>query len=404
MASPVITVEIAFATNPLSASAWTDVTAYLLRIPRIKRGRQNELNRIEAGEAEIVFNNLDRRFDPTNTASPYYPNVIPMKRIRISATYSAVTYRLFTGFIENWPPLWPLDGTATTAIRCVDGFKVLNLNKLTTTLPSEYSGWAVASLMVAAGFLSADYSAIGGQTKVLAQTLNETPALQRLQDIVDAENGLAFFRGDGVLEFQNRHYRLIQSIANTSQATFGDGGSSELGYTDLQPSYDDVSIWNEVRITPLGSTVQVASDATSQLQYGKRTLPKTLIIADASGAGGPTETDEAASAAAWLLANYKDPALRFVSITIAGASVPATHWYQVLNRTISERITVVKRPPGGGAAISQECYIESVEHRIGGYVDEWHTTWQLSPASALTYWVMDNATLSIMDSTTRLAY
>ncbi len=296
-----------------------------------------------------------------------------------------------------------MDGTATTTLHCVDGFKILNLNKLTTTLSQEYSGWAVASLMAAAGFVSADYSASNGQTLVLAQVLQETSALQALQNIVDAENGLAFFRGDGVLEYQNRHYRLLTTASNTSQATFGDSGV-ELAYEELKPSYDDTQIWNEVRITPSGSTVQSASDATSQLQYGKRTLPKTLIIADASGVGGPTEEEEAAQAAAWLLANYKNPALRFVSITIAGAAAPTTHWTQILNRTISDRITVVKRPPGGGAAISQDCLIESVEHSIGRNIDDWRTTWQLSPASATAYWVMDNTILSVLDSTTRLAY
>jgi hypothetical protein len=404
MASPVITVEIAFTTNPYAVPVWVDVTSYLESIPRIKRGRQDELNRFEAGEAEVILNNLDRRFDPTNTAGAYYPNVLPLRRIRITAVFSAVTYRLFTGFVEGWPPEWPLDGTANITLHCVDGFKLFNLNKLNTTLAQEFSGDAVNTLLTFIGWPAGDRSVSSGQSLITVNTLTGTTVLQRLQDITDAENGVIFIRGDGALVFQNRHYRLTTAASTTSQATFGDSGV-ELPYSDLQPSYDDSQIWNDVRVTAAGGTEQTASDSTSQTTYGQRTLSKSgLILADASGFGGATANEEAANAAGWLLAIYKDPALRFTSLTIRGVATPATLWLQILNRTISDRITVLKRPPGGGAAISQECFIESVEHQIGENVDDWRTTWQLSPTSALTYWILDSTTLSVLDSTTRLAY
>lgn len=406
MTSPTITVEIAFATNPLSAPTWVDVTSYLVSIPLIRRGRQHELNRIEAGEATVVLNNLDRRFDPTNTAGPYYPNVLPMRRIRISATYSATTYRLFTGFIEGWPPEWPLDGSATTTLQCVDGFKILNLIKLTTTLPSEFSGWAAATVLSTAGWPAGDTSATGAgsNTFVQAQVMAETPALQRLQDIVDAENGLAYIRGDGVLVYQNRHWRYENSTSVTSQATIGDG-VGELPYTKLELSYDDSQIWNDVRITPTGGTVQTASDSTSQSIYAKRTLARTLIIGDASGVGGNTQAVEAKSAAQYLLANYKEPALRATSASVRPVSdATGALWTQILNRTLSDRITTTKRPPGGGAAITGDYFIEAIEHRIGNVAEDWETTWQLSPANAQAFWIMQNATFGLLDSTTRLAY
>jgi hypothetical protein len=169
------------------------------------------------------------------------------------------------------------------------------------------------------------------------------------------------------------------------------------------PSYDDSQIWNDVRVTADGGTVQTASDATSQAAYFKRTLAKSgLWIGDASGIGGATPDEEASNAAQWHLANYKDPALRFKSVTVAGASGDSV-WTQMLSREISNRITVVRRPPGGGAAISAEVFIEAVEHRIGGNIIDWRTTWQLSPASSLTYLTLDHATLGVIDAN-RLAY
>jgi hypothetical protein len=79
-------VEIAFQTPPRSSSpVWTDVTDYVVDVPQTRRGKQHELNRSETGTGTLVLDNSDRRFDPTYTSSPYWPNVKPMKRCRIRA-------------------------------------------------------------------------------------------------------------------------------------------------------------------------------------------------------------------------------------------------------------------------------------------------------------------------------
>jgi hypothetical protein len=115
----------------IAGSDWTDVSASV-RSTSIGRGRDHELSRSQAGQSTTELSNLDRRFDPTNVASPYYPYVIPMRQIRISAVWSAVTYPLFTGYIEDWGPTWlprPIKGggDAVARVRAVDGFKVLSL-------------------------------------------------------------------------------------------------------------------------------------------------------------------------------------------------------------------------------------------------------------------------------------
>jgi len=222
--------------------------------------------------------------------------------------------------------------------------------------------------------------------------------------VPDQRAHLVHHRGDGVLVYQNRHWRYENSTSVTSQATIGDG-VGELPYTKLELSYDDSQIWNDVRITPTGGTVQTASDSTSQSTYAKRTLARTLIIGDASGVGGNTQAVEAKSAAQYLLANYKEPALRATSASVRPVSdATGALWTQILNRALSDRITTTKRPPGGGAAITGDYFIEAIEHRIGNVAEDWETTWQLSPANAQAFWIMQNATFGLLDSTTRLAY
>lgn len=71
--------------NFTSAFNWTDVSQYVLfdeGPPKVTRGKQHETDAIRAGTANYRLWNIDRRFDPSNIASPYYPNVVPMRRVR----------------------------------------------------------------------------------------------------------------------------------------------------------------------------------------------------------------------------------------------------------------------------------------------------------------------------------
>ena len=410
MAYPSITVEIQFQPDPFTAiPVYTDVTAYVKSIPSIRRGRQNVFTSIEAGEATIVLDNRDRRYDPTYIYSPHYPYVTPMRRVRIKAVWNSTTYTIFTGFVEEWPPAWEASNQdAQITIRCVDGFKFFNLYSLTGSYSAEFSNYAVTSILNATGWPSGDRNIGAGQAFIASQTLTNKSALSHLQDIAAAESGLFFIDGQGRATFQGRHYRLKTSVATTSQATFGDGGGSELPYQSLQPNYDDSQIWNVISVTADGGTEQISTDADSKGMYFKRTLTLNgLIVGDASPYGGNSQDNEAKGMADWLLAQYKDPTYRFDAISLEGG-VSDTLWPQMLGRTISDRITVKRRPPpSGSTTLSKECWIEAVEHRITNITASylrWQTKWQLSEATAHGWWLLDDTTYSVLDSTTIPAF
>lgn len=67
---------------------WTDVSRFFVG-GGSKRGRQHELDQIEAGTGTITVRNTDRRFDPTNAAGPYYGKLLPMRRLRLRWTAPA---------------------------------------------------------------------------------------------------------------------------------------------------------------------------------------------------------------------------------------------------------------------------------------------------------------------------
>lgn len=396
---PSIFIEAAFTTNPGASPAWQDITTYARRFSSA-RGRQHELDLDVAGLCDVEVDNNDRRFDPTNVAGAYYPNVLPMRRFRIRARWNDTYYGIFDGFVEDWSQVWPTagGGFALTPIRVVDAFKVYALAEVSATYSAENAGTRIANVLTAVSWPAGLTSIAGGISTVPAATLDKVSALQHMQSITDSEGGRLFIRGDGTFTFQNRHSPSTGTYA-TSQATFGDGGGSELPYQSLTAAYDDSQIWNSVTATRTGGTDQTASDTTSQASFFKRSLTKTGLL---------IQTDnEALSKAQYLLTRWKDARLRFTQLQINPRMDPDNLWPHVLGRELGDRITVKRRPPGGGAVMSQVCFIEAIRHEVDRN-KTWLTTWQLSTEgindSPGPFWILDDPTLSALGTSTRLTY
>lgn len=137
MTKPAYTVQVAFGVNPLTdptSGQWVDVTPYV-RSFSTRRGRNHELGRTQAGTAQIVLDNTDRRFDPTNGSSPYSPNVRPMQHVRIRALHQSTTYDVFRGYVQDFGQQWggpaPAGkGDAFVPLQAVDAFLPLQLAQI----------------------------------------------------------------------------------------------------------------------------------------------------------------------------------------------------------------------------------------------------------------------------------
>jgi hypothetical protein len=132
---PEFAVEIAFTTLPTAdPQVWTNATPYV-RALSIRRGRQDELARVETGTLDLLLDNRDARFNPENTSSPYYPNLVPKRQVRVLARSGATTATLFTGFCGGFPQEWPDAGTdAIVRLGAVDLMGLLA--RLTSSPPT----------------------------------------------------------------------------------------------------------------------------------------------------------------------------------------------------------------------------------------------------------------------------
>src|ERR1044071_5591126 len=113
-------IEIAFASAPLASSpSWTDVTAYWrwekgFTIHR--GGRPDEFSQPQPGHLDgLVLDNSTGAFTYGNAASPFYPNVVKDKRIRVTATVGGVDYIRYDGLIDDFKQTYE-NGTTTASL------------------------------------------------------------------------------------------------------------------------------------------------------------------------------------------------------------------------------------------------------------------------------------------------
>lgn len=127
MSRPGVLLEMAFGAQPLGTSfTWTDVSAYLQGYDLQQRGRTTEFDLCQSAVLTVHLNNTDGRFDPGNTSSPYYPNVVPNTPVRLSWTWGGTTYRRFLGYVDVWPRQWPGGASwSTSDVQASDGLKLL---------------------------------------------------------------------------------------------------------------------------------------------------------------------------------------------------------------------------------------------------------------------------------------
>lgn len=398
MALPEVQLDVAFATNPTDAvQTWTnvssDATGRQLEFS-VKSGRQDELKDVEVGVLTCTLRNQDRRFDPSYSLSPYYPNVLPVKQARLRAIYSATTYDLFRGDIEQWPQVWE-QRTNTASISALDALDPLSDAEISLDRPAETTGARLGAVLDAAGWPAGQRSIDAGQTTLQAVTAWSGSALELLRQIVFDEDGYIYVDGTGAIVFLNRHKRL-QSPYNVPQVTLSNRPSgAELPFADVDVQQDKDFIKNYIQLTQdTSNIVTVRSDATSQAAYRLRTLKKDTYI---------QSVNDIASKCEWLLGRLKDPIVRARSVVIEPQSNDSL-WAHALGRKIGDLITVKVYPPQTGTEEAEtfNCHIEYIEHRY--VVGRWQTKWYLSPGSVNSYWLLGDSSLGVLGSTTRLAY
>lgn len=100
-------------------------------------GRQYELDQIQSGQLTCTLVNRDGALDPLNTSSPYYPNVVPMRACRLTATWPQTRNLLDPGFAS---------GTSTANIQITLGALASIASTATPTGHTTATSWTVPAV------------------------------------------------------------------------------------------------------------------------------------------------------------------------------------------------------------------------------------------------------------------
>lgn len=132
-----LTAKLEFSPDPLSVTSptWTDVSAWLISAAW-STGKQRDLDDPQNGQATFALRNDQRagsyrQFQPEDTGSRFYPNVVPRRRFRFTITADGTSYPQGIWYATSYQPGY-LAQTAvqTVTVTCVDGFGLLALDLL----------------------------------------------------------------------------------------------------------------------------------------------------------------------------------------------------------------------------------------------------------------------------------
>jgi hypothetical protein len=372
----------------LGGDVLTDVTNYVQSVS-VNRGKSRELDRYTAGNASVTLHNDSRIFDPFNTASPYYGNIVPRKPIAIETNGE----RVFTGFIDDWDLSYDISGKSYASLTSLDGFmrlsaaeldsfvttSELSSNRVTTILNRPEVAWPIANRSIETGL-----------TTLQADTvLENTNALQYLQLIETTENGQLFVNRSGAVTFKNRAF----NPSFISTVVFADNGSANsIPYTNIGVVYGSENLYNRVTITRAGGSPQVADSSTSQNAYGVSAYSIDGVLL--------TTDTEALTFANYLVGLYDQPELRINEVTVNLHDKTSTQVGNLTNLEIADVIQVIFTPNKIGSAITQYARITGIRNNIG--IDQHQMTFELDSVS-VTNFVLNSAQFGILD-TNILAY
>jgi len=343
----------------------------------------------------MVLDNRTATFDPLNTGSPYYPGVKRMRWVRVTAQWLGVTYPRWQGVITTWEQSWPAAGRdAVCTVQATDALGVLNLLDLVgQTFPSQTTDQRVKAVCDLAGL---SYSLDTGLSTLVAVTtaLGSTNALSHLQDVEDTENGRLFAGPDGVIVFQNRHWRMDNAL--TPVGTVGDAGG-EIPYKDATLTSDDTNLWNSVAVTTTNAdgsqgAREVSTNAASETDYFARSTFERTILSN--------DTSEALACAQYLVGLYADPKPKLPQVDLQLVRRPSL-WPVVLGLGNGDRVTWHR---SAVADISTDGYVELVAEQINPDHATWKTSLQLLPADDQVGWILEDPVYGILDETTRPIY
>lgn len=231
------------------------------------------------GKIRIIDPNGD--WNPQNPSSPYAGKLTPNRKIRVTATYTGITYNLFSGYISAYDYTYPKNqDIGYVDITASDGFRLLTLANITTVAgaPSgQDTGTRINAILDACGWPNSlrVIETGGSETLCQADPATSRTALQAVKQVEATEQGGFYINGSGQAVFRSRAYIMAKSGQNPT--VFANNGTG-INYKNIMFALDDKLIINTSTFANVGGTNQTSTNAASVQKYFAHSFSSSSLV------------------------------------------------------------------------------------------------------------------------------
>ncbi len=338
----------------LGGTRFFDITDRLVSATT-QRGKSVALDRIDAGNSNIVLDNADRLFDPLFESGFYYGNLVPGREVKISCNGFDVIHT----FIDDIDIAYEPGSRSVVSIQGVDGLSDLTINNLPEVSPDvELSGARVTRILdlPEVGWPIDDRIIAEGSSLLSDTEISEgTQTISYLQLIATSEAGEVFVSKDNKFVFKGRNTPPnLPDLIFTDEASIP--GYTVIPFADLGVVFGSEELYNRIVITndQVFPDQAIAEDAASQAAYGPRSYTVDGLLNN--------DPDELQYLADFLLARFKEPQYRFSSLSVVMDILSEAQQDEVLELEIGDIVQVRFTPSGIPPAIEQYVRIIGISH------------------------------------------
>ena len=334
----------------LGGLTFVDLTTLVENVS-ITRGRSRQLDQFNAGTAVIAFDNASQVLNPSNTASPYYPFVLPRCPVQILANGIPI----YTGLITDWNLDYDISNQDMMYASCSDQFTVLanqQLNAVATTVQATGARINTVLDLPEINYQGARAIDTGSSTLGAFNISQDTNCLNYLQLINTSEQGYLFMSAAGTLTFKGRS-SVLNPVAG---ATFNTDGTG-IRYQSLINQFGDELLYNYIVTKSDAGAEQITSSAASIALYQAQQYSLTNLL--------NSTTTEVAGLGNYLLGKYQNPVLRFTGLSTEMSALSTTDQNIILGLDMTSIATVVKNfTVGTPATETQTLIVSGIAHNI----------------------------------------
>jgi hypothetical protein len=388
------TSQLDFAIFPVPNTVVVDVSNQVSKIDTRKE-RNLFQDKYFSGTATVRILDETGAWNPQNTSSPYWPNLVPLRQIIIETNYSGTVYPIFKGYIQEYLYTYPRDQEiGYVDLVCSDAFRLLfnsNVTTVTGATAGQDTGTRVGKILDAIGWPESSRSIMTGDTLCQADPATTRTALAAIETATFTEQGAFYFDRAGNAVFKNRTF-VYESGSKTPTVFSNAIGSTDISYAGISFALDDKTIVNQATVTRTGGTAQTASDAASIEKFFLHSVTANDMLMQ-------TDT-EALDLALNFVASRKDTTLRIESITLDlvtlgyGAGVTAALDLDYFDPMQITNINVA------GTTIVKTLQCQGIAHSITP--NTWRTV-LTTQENVLDGFILDSTLYGILD-TSVLAY